>query len=214
MNCHCHPHGFAEGHYVLPQLPYEFEALEPEIDAQTLRIHYERHHAAYVSGANQAMEQMRTMGKGEANCAAAAATTRDLAFHLGGHILHCLYWKSMSPTPKSEPEGALREAIARSFGSLEGFLKLFRCLCLSIQGSGWAVLGVDALSCRPVLAAMEKHQDALSPSMRPLLVCDVWEHAYYLQYQNKRADYVDGFLARLDWSHAEKSFNAHALPHE
>lgn len=214
MNCEDHKHGYMEGHYVLPPLPYDVKALEPWIDAKTLEIHHDRHHATYVSGANEAMTKLRELTRAELPCSLAADLTRDLSFNLAGHILHSVYWLSMSPQPKSEPTGELLEAISRDFSSLTGFLRLFRCLALTVKGSGWVVLGLESISRRLVLYAVHRHENAMTPAYKPLLVCDVWEHAYYLQYENKRADYVDAFLKVMDWHHAERKFerNCHEAP--
>ncbi len=207
MTCQCHKLCYADGHYVLPPLPYEVSALEPVLDAETLTLHHDRHHAAYVAGANDAVATLRSIAVGELDAALAPAASRNLAFNLGGHILHSLYWRSMSPEPKSRPEGRLAAFIDATYGSFEGMLRLFISTARSVQGSGWAVLGLDALSRCPRIYAISNHQDGISPAFMPLLVCDVWEHAYYLRYCNKRADYIDAFLKVADWAAAEKRFN-------
>ncbi len=206
MNCEDHKHGYLDGHYVLPPLPYDPRALEPWIDEETLTIHHDRHHATYVSGANEAMTKLHELSKGEVNCSCAADLTRDLSFNLAGHILHSVYWQSMAPQAQTEPSGELAAAIARDFDSLEGFYRIFRCLALTIKGCGWVVLGLESISRRLVLYAVQNHQDAMTPAYKPLLVCDVWEHAYYLKYENKRANYIDAFLKVIDWKHAERKF--------
>ena len=200
---------FCDGIYVLPPLPYDAAALEPLIDAQTLSIHHDRHHAAYVAGANRAVESLRAVAQGRVDAAAASADTQNLAFHLGGHLLHSLYWHSMTPNPQPTPEGVLADAINRDFSDFEGFLRVFRNLATSVQGSGWAVLGIDPVSRRLLVYAITRHQDSLSPAFIPLLACDVWEHAYYLRYHNNRAGYVDAFIQLIDWKGTEERYNHH-----
>lgn len=197
----------AAGQYVLPPLPYDVSALEPLLDAETLLIHHDRHHAAYVQGANSAARILRLVGTGELDESAAAVATRQLAFNLGGHVLHSLYWRSMSPQKGLMPQGSLAEALKAAYGSYEGFLRVFRGVAMGVQGSGWCVLGVEPVSRTLTICGIHRHEDALLPGFRPLLACDVWEHAYYLRYRNNRAGYVQAFLQQPDWDAAEKRFN-------
>ena len=203
QSCHCNK-GYAGGQYVLPPLPYEAVALEPFLDARTVTTHHDRHHAAYVAGANAAMETIRKVAGNVHGEAEASTAMRSLAFNLGGHILHSLYWKSLSPQPQEGPTGALADAVNAAFGSYEGFLRVFRGVAMGVQGSGWVVLGRERLSRRLVVLGVERHQDILLPGFKPLLACDVWEHAYYLRYLNNRAGYVDAFLRQADWASALK----------
>ncbi len=208
MTCQCLNHCYADGKYALPPLPYGESALEPMLDAETVALHHDRHHAAYVTGANEAADTLLAIADGELDAALAPAATRNLAFNLGGHILHSLYWQNMSPEPKARPEGKLARLIDECYGSFEGMLRLFITTARSVQGSGWAVLGLDSLSRRPRIFAIHNHQDAASPAFLPLMVCDVWEHAYYLRYRNKCPDYIEAFLKVADWAAAEERFNA------
>ncbi len=194
---------------MLPPLPYSESALEPLLDAETIAIHHDRHHAAYVAGANRAAETLSAIARGEEEADHAPAASSELAFNLGGHILHCLYWRNLSPSPKACPEGALALAIEDSFGSFEGMLKVFRSVAAGVQGSGWAVLGIDPVSRLPRISGILRHQDCLVPGFVPLMVCDVWEHAYYLRYHNNRGGYVGAFLELADWAIAEKRFEHH-----
>ena len=196
--------GYADGQYVLPPLPYEAVALEPLLDARTVATHHDRHHAAYVAGANAALEVIRKVAANVYDETAVSSAMRKLAFNLGGHILHCLYWNSISPQQQDGPAGALADAINAAFGSYDGFLRVFRGVALGVQGSGWVVLGLERLSGRLAVLGVERHQDILLPGFKPLLACDVWEHAYYLRYLNNRAGYVDAFLRQADWASALK----------
>ena len=207
MDTICLCDGYEDGHYVLPPLPYDFGALEPLMDAEMLRVHYERHHAAYVAGANAASEMMRKVALGELPENMAAIAARNLSFNLAGHMLHTLYWGNISPQTGHRPQGELADALNPAFGSYEGFLRVFCNAALGVQGSGWAILAKDAVSHRLVVLAAHRHQDALLPRMRPLLVCDVWEHAYYLRYRNNRAGYVDAFMNQICWRTVCKRFN-------
>lgn len=195
MDTICLRDGYADGQYILPPLPYDVTALEPFLDAETLRLHHDAHHAAYVAGANAALAQQRSMS----SAGTSAAVAQSLAFNLAGHMLHTLYWGNLSPQAGQRPCGELARVIDSEFGSYSDFAQLFRNVATGVQGSGWAVLVKDAVSHRLVVLAAQKHQDALLPRMRPLLVCDVWEHAYYLRYRNNRAAYVDAFMNQICW---------------
>ena len=203
--------GYADGHYVLPPLPYAPSALAPLLDEQTVLLHHDKHHAAYVAGANAAADTLRNAAEGKTGPESAPEASQLLAFNLGGHILHCLYWESISPTPGGTPDGALADAINRSFGSYDGFERIFRAVALAVQGSGWAVLGTDPVSGLLRVAGICRHQDVLLPGFEPLVACDVWEHAYYLRYHNNRAGYIDTFLKYIDWKNADKrlKYNNH-----
>ena len=207
MDTLCLCNGYADGHYVLPPLPYDVAALEPLLDAETVLLHHTRHHAAYVDGANAAAEMMRQVALGELPEKTASVAAEHLAFHLAGHMLHTLYWGNLSATPGQQPCGDLADAINTAFGSYEGFSRVFRSAAAGMQGSGWAILARDAMSHRLVVLAAHRHQDALLPRMRPLLVCDVWEHAYYLRYHNNRAGYIDAFMNQICWRSVAKRFN-------
>lgn len=201
--------GYEAGRYVLPPLPYDIAALEPLLDAETVLLHHSRHHAAYVNGANAAADMMRAVACGELPETMAGTAANNLAFNLAGHILHTLYWGNISTEAGQRPCGEVADAINTAFGSYAGFVRLFRSVAGGIQGSGWAILAVDAVSHRLVVLGAQRHQDALLPRMRPLLVCDVWEHAYYLRYHNNRVGYVEAFLNQVCWRSVCARFNHH-----
>lgn len=200
--------GFRDGAYVLPPLPYAYDALEPHIDEQTMRLHHDIHHAGYVRGANMAMEKLRSIATGERDRPFSKHWARELAFHGSGHVLHVLFWNGMSPDGGGVAKGPLAAAIRESFGSFEGFLELFRSVSGSVEGSGWGILGLDMLSGRLIVMQAEKHQDLTVHGTIPLLAIDVWEHAYYLRYQNKRVDYVAAFMNVVNWDFVESLYEA------
>ena len=212
MKTSCCCHLSEEGRYVLPELPFEYSALSSFIDEETLHLHHDRHHKAYVDGANKAADTLKAIAAGELPETMTMAATNDLAFNLAGHMLHSLYWQSLSPEAQPLPEGPFAEAVCAAFGSYEGLKKIFRTVALGIQGSGWAVLGIDKASGSLRVLGVTKHQDAMLPMFRPLLVCDVWEHAYYLRYQNNRAAYADAVMQHLNWRGAAERWTRHAQP--
>jgi Fe-Mn family superoxide dismutase len=197
---------WAGGQYKLPDLPYAYDALQPLVEERTMRIHHDKHHAAYVKGANAAMGKLaeaRTVG----NFEAVKALSRDLAFNASGHVLHCLLWHSMMPGG-SMPEGDFATALAESFGSVEACTKQFAAASKAVEASGWGVLAYEPVAGKLLMLQCEKHQDMTIWGAVPLLVCDVWEHAYYLQYANDRAAWVDAFMKLANWSFAARRFAA------
>ncbi len=213
MDTICLCDGYEDGRYILPPLPYDAAALEPLMDAEMVQLHHSRHHAAYVAGANAATEMMRQVAMGDLPESLAATAAQQLAFNLSGHMLHTLYWGNISTQTGHLPGGELADAINTAFGSYAGFVRVFRNAALGVQGSGWAVLAKDAVSHRLVVLAAHRHQDALLPRMRPLLVCDVWEHAYYLRYKNNRAGYIDAFMNQICWHAVANRFNRNKQNH-
>lgn len=191
--------GFSDGRYVLPPLSYGDSALEPLICAETLYLHHDKHHAAYVDGANAAMDGLALIRDGGLSPAQAPSLTQSLMFNLGGHILHTLYWENLSSSKLNEPGELMQSAIDDSFGSYDAFRKIFIAVCTSVQGSGWGVLGADPVSRRLLITGICRHQDVLVPGFYPLLVCDVWEHAYYLTWSNDRKGYVHAFMEQINW---------------
>lgn len=189
---------------MLPDLPYAAASLEPLLDEETVLLHHDKHHAAYVAGANAAADTLQRVACGELAAEAAPEAARLLAFNLGGHILHCLYWESITGMQGGTPKGNLADAINHSFGSMEGFEKIFKAVAMGVQGSGWSVVGMDPVSGLLRIFGIERHQDILAPGFLPLFACDVWEHAYYLRYHNNRAGYVNAFLKHIDWEKTQQ----------
>ena len=200
--------GFRDGNYVLPPLPYAYDALEPYIDEQTMRLHHDVHHAGYVRGANRAVEKLQSIATGDGDRPYSKHWARELAFHGSGHAMHVLFWNCMAHDGGGVAKGDLAKAIRLSFGSFEGFTSLFRSVSGSVEGSGWGILGYESLSGGLVVIQAEKHQDLTVQGTFPLLAVDVWEHAYYLKYQNKRADYVKAFMEIINWNWVEARYEA------
>ncbi len=195
--------------YALPPLPYPADALEPHIDAQTMTLHHDKHHAAYVKGLNDAIAKLDAARKGGiAALEAVRDITDSLAFNGSGHTLHCVFWTNMKKGGGGEPKNAMAKAIERDFGSFDGFKNHFGGVSKKVQGSGWGILAWEPLSGRMIVLGAEKHQNLTMFGCVPLLVLDVWEHAYYLKYQNNRGGYVDAFWNVIHWENVGERLHA------
>jgi len=192
--------------YKLPALPYAPDALEPHIDARTVSIHHDKHHAAYVTGLNGALAKLEEARK-KGDFADVQHLSRLVAFHGSGHLLHTLYFANLGPKG-GEPSGALSEAITGQFGSVDNMKGQLTAACNSAAGSGWGMLACEPVGGRLLVIQVEKHENQIVVGAIPLLVIDVWEHAYYLKYQNLRADYVKAIWNVINWKEVEKRFNA------
>ena len=191
--------------YTLPDLPYDYAALEPHISAKIMELHHSKHHAAYVAGANTALEKLAA-ARESGDFAAINKLEKDLAFHLGGHINHSVFWKNMSPDGGGQPEGEVAAAIDEFFGSFEGFQKQFNEAANGLQGSGWSMLVWDTLGQRLNINQLFDQQGNLPVGQLPVLQLDMWEHAFYLQYQNVKADYVKAFWNIVNWADVQARF--------
>ncbi|MCL2482939.1 MAG: superoxide dismutase [Propionibacteriaceae bacterium] len=185
--------------YTLPDLAYDYSALAPHISPEIMELHHSKHHQAYVTGANTAQEKLAE-ARSTGNFAALPKLEKDLAFHLGGHLNHSLFWKNMSPDGGGEPTGELAEAIGENFIDFATFKKQFTEVAMSIQGSGWSVLAWDALGSRLSIYQLYDHQGNLPVAQIPLLLLDMWEHAFYLQYRNVKADFVTAWWNLVNWT--------------
>lgn len=194
--------------YVLPELPYAYDALEPHISAEIMELHHSKHHQNYVNGANAALEKLEAARKDGSIAAVVTALSKDLAFNLGGHTNHSLFWENLSPNGGGKPTGALAAAIDEDFGSFEEFQKHFAAAALGLQGSGWAVLAYDKIGERLVIEQMTDQQGNLSIDLVPLLLLDMWEHAFYLQYKNVKADYVAAVWNVFNWDEVATRYAA------
>ncbi|QYH19084.1 superoxide dismutase [Corynebacterium aquatimens] len=193
--------------YELPELPYANDALEPHISAEIMELHHTKHHANYVKGANAALEALEAERNGEADADKIRALSKNLAFNLGGHTNHSIFWKNMAPNAGGAPTGAIAEAIDRDFGSFEGFKKQFSAVANGLQGSGWAVAGYDHIAGRLIIQQMTDQQGNISVDFTPVLMLDMWEHAFYLQYKNVKADYVDAWWNVVNWDDVNERFS-------
>lgn len=189
----------------LPKLPYPYNALEPVIDEQTVRLHHDIHHAAYVKGLNLAEEKLDEARKSE-NYDLIKHWEREAAFHGSGHILHTIFWENLSPNGGGEPDGELAEAIKKDFGSFGACKAQLTAASILVEGSGWGILAYQPIFTKLVILQAEKHQDLTQWGAIPLLVIDVWEHAYYLKYQNKRADFVANLFNIINWKNVEERY--------
>ena len=192
--------------YQLPELSYDYSALEPHISARIMELHHSKHHQAYVTGANAALEAMEK-ARSEDNFATLPKLQKDLAFNLGGHVNHSIFWKNLSPS-SSAPEGDLAAAITEYFGSFDAFKNHFSAAAIGIQGSGWAYLAWDALGNRMIIGQLYDQQGNLAMGNIPLLMLDMWEHAFYLDYQNVKADYVKAFWNIISWEDVANRFGS------
>ncbi len=186
--------------YALPKLPYGYKDLEPHISQGQLTIHHDKHHQAYVNGANAILEKLDKARK-ENTDLDMKSTLKTLSFNIGGHILHSLFWPSMAPSSKGggKPGGALGDAIEKEFGSFERFKKEFSEAANTAEGSGWATLTLCRQTQRPIIMQIEKHNVNVYPAFRILMVLDVWEHSYYLDYKNERAKFIEAFWNIVNW---------------
>ena len=202
--------GRSGGPYQLPALPYGYADLEPFIDAQTMKLHHDRHHAGYVRGANEAtaaLERVRRVGGQQIHTV--RAVTDALAFHTSGHLLHSLFWTGMKKGGGGDPpaSGDIGRMITRDFGTIEAFRAQFAAAAKQVQGSGWSVLAFEPVSQRLLVLQAEKHQNLAVWGCVPLLVIDVWEHAYYLKYQSERVAYIKAFMNVINWESVQQQLD-------
>ncbi len=195
--------------YELPQLPYGYNALEPHISEEIMKLHHDKHHAGYVNGANAALEKLEKARNGEIQIDM-KAVLRDYSFNFGGHILHSVFWPNMAPPGKGggTPGGKIADEINKSFGSFDKFKAQFSDAAKAVEGSGWALLLYDSQIDQLVLTQVEKQNFMHLPELKILLGVDVWEHAYYLQYKNDRGKYVESWWNVIDWDDVDKRFSS------
>lgn len=184
--------------YTLPDLDYDYGDLASAISGEIVELHHSKHHAAYVAGANTAQEKLAD-ARSKGDFAALPKLEKDLAFHLGGHINHSIYWKNMSPNGGGEPTSVVASALTEGFGSFGGFQGQFEAAANSLQGSGWAALVWDTFSGQLNINQIYDHQNNVPAGQLPLLLLDMWEHSFYLQYKNVKADYVKAWWNVVNW---------------
>jgi Fe-Mn family superoxide dismutase len=190
--------------YSLPNLPYAYDALEPHISKEIMTLHHDKHHMAYVNGANAALEKLENARKANFQGVDVRAIERDLSFHVSGHVLHAIFWPNMKPNGGGKPGGKLADMINTDFGSFDAFKAQFTETAKTVEGIGWAILAYDSESDQLLTFDVEKHNMQAGQGTVPLLVLDVWEHAYYLQYKNDRASYVTAWWNVVNWDDADK----------
>ena len=193
--------------YRLPDLRFDYGALEPHIQGAIMQLHHDKHHRAYVEAANRAIEQLAEM-RGRGDFERIGAIERALAFNVSGHVLHAMFWQNLSPDGGGEPDGALAQAIARDFGSFEAFRKQLIKVAMTLMGSGWAALVWDPITGRLGTTQIHDHQSEITQAGVPLLVLDAWEHAYYLQYRNDKERFFQAVWSLWDWGDVAARFQA------
>jgi Fe-Mn family superoxide dismutase len=193
--------------YVLPDLTYDYGALEPSISGKIMELHHDKHHLAYVNGANLALEALEE-AREKNDLTWVNKLQKDLAFNLAGHVNHTVFWRNMSPEGGDKPTGELAAAIDEFFGSFDAFRAHFTAAALGIQGSGWAILAWDILGSKLIIEQLYDHQGNLAVGSIPLLMLDMWEHAFYLDYQNVKGEYVKAFWEIVSWPDIQARFEA------
>ena len=196
--------------YVLPKLPYAPDALEPHIDAQTMTLHHDKHHAAYVANLNKAIVGLGKLREGdELNPAALAGLTRDISFNAGGHVFHTIFWGTLHAAgPDIQMVRPVQAAIDKQYGSLDKFKAHFGAVALGVKGSGWAVAFYEPVADRILITDTGDQDNRIIPTATPILLLDVWEHAYYLKYQNRRADYIKAWWNVVNWGEVDALYAA------
>lgn len=193
--------------YRLPDLRFDPGALEPHLSARIVELHHDRHHAAYVRGANQALERLGEARRTD-DFADIAQLERDLAFNVSGHVLHSVLWTNLSPDGGGDPQAALAEVLEETFGGAERFRSQMTHAAATVQGSGWALASWEPVAGRIVVQQVHDHQGQHGQGTIPLLAIDSWEHAYYLQYENRKADYLDALWRVVNWRDVEARYEA------
>ncbi len=192
--------------YVLPDLKYDYGALEPHISGEIIQLHHDKHHRAYVEGANKAIEQLEE-ARAKKDFDRVTALEHTLAFNVSGHVLHSLYWQNLAPKAGGKPSGELARTIDRDFGSFDAFKSQLNKLAETVMGSGWAALVFDPIGQRLVTTQIHDHQSEMTQAGIPIMVLDAWEHAYYLQYRTEKAKYFDAIWNLWNWEDVAARFN-------
>jgi superoxide dismutase, Fe-Mn family len=189
--------------FTLPELGYAYDALEPFYDKETLTLHHTKHHAGYVKSLNNAMQKLHEIRE-TGDTSVIKHWEKEMAFFGAGHWLHTMFWENMRPGKEdNKAEGAILEALEKSFGSWDKFLLQFKAATAAVEGSGWGVLAKDPKGGLHIFS-VENHHKVWVPGLVPILVCDVWEHAYYLKYQNRRGEWIDNFVKLINWDDVAK----------
>ena len=202
--------------FTLPKLPYDYNALAPYISEEQLKLHHDKHHQAYVNGANKLLANIDEAMKTDTQLdywisfGYVKALAKELAFNIGGHMLHTTFWENLAPSGKGgggQPGGAIADSINKEFGSFDAFKKMFSAAATSTEGSGWAALAMHPCIERPIIVQIEKHNVNVIPNFQILMALDVWEHAYYVDYKNDRAKFVEAFWNIVNWDKVNKNLS-------
>jgi Fe-Mn family superoxide dismutase len=193
--------------YILPDLDYDYGALEPHISGQIMQLHHDKHHAAYVKKANETLEQLDE-ARDKSDFTRIAGLEKSLAFNLSGHVLHSLFWRNLMPKGGGRPKGELAQALVRDFGTFEGFQKQINEVSATIMGSGWGALVYEPMAGRLLTSQIYDHQSNLAQAGVPLLVIDAWEHAYYLQYKTEKAKFFEAVWNLWNWDDVSQRYAA------
>jgi len=191
--------------YTLPDLPYDYADLEPHISGRIMELHHDKHHAAYVAGANTALEKLAE-ARESGDLSSVNLHEKNLAFNLGGHVNHSAFWLNLSPNGGDRPTGDLAAAIDEFFGSFDGFQKHFAANAAGIQGSGWSILAWDSIGERLIIVQLYDQQSNIALGLVPIVLLDMWEHAFYLDYVNVKADYIKAWWNIVNWEDAAARF--------
>lgn len=192
--------------YTLPDLPYDFGALEPHYSGEIVELHHDKHHAAYVAGANATLEKLAG-ARQSGDYGAIVGLEKTLAFNVSGHVLHSIFWRNLSPDGGDKPEGALGDAIEADFGSFDALKAQLSQATTTVQGSGWGALVWEPLCGQLLVQQVYDHHANTGQGSVPLLVFDAWEHAYYLQFKNVRADFVQALWNIVNWTDVAARFD-------
>ena len=191
--------------YTLPDLPYDYAALEPSYSGKILELHHDKHHKAYVDGLNATIDKLAD-ARAKEDFGSIVGLQKNLAFNLSGHVLHSIFWENLSPDGGGKPEGELAAAIDEDFGSFDAFKAQLTQATTTVQGSGWGALSWEPLAGRLIVEQVYDHQGNVGQGGPPLLVLDMWEHAYYLQYKNVKKDWVSAYWNLVNWSDVADRF--------
>jgi superoxide dismutase, Fe-Mn family len=193
--------------YTLPDLAYDYGALEPHLSGRILELHHGKHHKTYVEGANTVLEKLE-QARATGDFGSINQLEKNLAFHLSGHILHSIFWKNLAPGAGGKPTGELADAVDDQFGSFDAFKAQLTEASNNVQGSGWGALSWEPVGQRLIVEQVYDHQGNVGQGGPPLLVLDMWEHAYYLQYENRKTEWVDAFWELVDWDDVATRFTS------
>ena len=191
--------------YVLPDLPYDYAALEPHISGRIMQLHHDKHHQAYITAANQTLEKLAG-ARDSGDFGSVMGLEKTLAFNVGGHVNHSAFWQNLSPEGGDKPVGELAQAIDDQFGSFDKFMAHFTAVATTIQGSGWSILAWDSIGSKLVIFQLYDQQSNIPLGVVPIVLLDMWEHAFYLDYTNVKGDYVKAWWNIVNWADAQDRF--------